>query len=225
MRMMKKALHLLSFTFLISIGCSDRPFPTASTEGHLDSGELSSYFQRIPVGDTLRFEVATDVLTEKGSAIPKEVFFAQLPRDLLAGFDFLDSSAQPMIIARYCFPQDADLEACLVDIRQGWFQHQSFLLHDRSEWRFTGRQTLAEFLGGDGNQRLVGSWFLDFNGDGVKDIVQQEINHRILTDGPEPMDTVHVTSRLLLWEKRGFREKRPPADRHLEKEFPVVSFW
>ncbi len=225
MPVMKSVLRFLCPVLLLTAACSDRPYPDTPAEVHLDSGELRSYFQPISVGDTLRFEVATDVLTDKGSAIPKEVFFSQLPPDLVGGIDFLDSSAQPMVIARYCLPLDQTTEACLVDIRQGWFQHQCFLLHDMSQWQFTGRQTLAEFLGGDGSQRLVGSWLFDFNGDGTKDIVQQEINHWVLTDRAEARDSVQVDSRLLLWEKGSFRETAIPAGRRLEQEFPIQSYW
>lgn len=194
----------------------------------IPSAQLLGYFRPATVGDTLRFEIAdtgTDAPTE-GDTIPNALFFTTLDPALLQGIDYVADSATARVFGRQRFPINAGFDACLVDIRQFWFQHQSLLVYDKQNRRFTDRVTVAEWYGGDGGQVLTGSWMLDRNGDGAKDLVRREIQHAMIPDAEgEFQDTTHESAMQLIWTGHGFAEQ-PLSDTALVvKQFPIRSFW
>ena len=191
---------------------------TASTQA------LISYFEKSPAGDTLRFEVVEGDPAATGKAIPYSVFFSQLDSSLIGGFEFLDSASTPMIIARHCTPLAGSVQACLVDIRQGWFQNQSLLLHDTLSGKISQQVTLASFYGGDGGQVLQGSWWFDYDGDGDKDIVRREIEHWLLVDGEEARDSVAERASLLVWKDGSYAPGEADAAA-LVRQYPIKSHW
>lgn len=207
----------------LSLACTccqsqEKPTPT----------DLLAYFQPAAAADTLIFEVEHEEgRTEAiGDTIPNALFFSILDSALLHEITYIADSAEAVVLGRRRFPLHADVEACLVDIRQFWFQHQSLLLYDRRRRAFVGRVTVAEWYGGDGGQVLVGSWLLDYNGDGQKDLVRREIEHvlRLDEDG-EAHDELHESALLLLW-REGRLVEQPMSDTSLiVKQFPIRSFW
>lgn len=194
----------------------------------IPASKLLGYFRPAAPADTLRFEIAetgADAPVE-GDTIPNQLFFTALDAALLREIDYVADSAMAVVFGKQRFPIDDDFDACLVDIRQFWFQHQSLLLYDKQKRAFTGRVTVAEWYGGDGGQVLTGSWMLDRNGDGSKDLVRREIQHTLLPDENGDMrDITHESAMQLIWKESRFVEQ-PLSDTALVvKQFPIRSFW
>jgi len=205
---------------LACTGCQsqEKPMPT----------DLLAYFRPTAAADTLLFEVEhAEGHTEAiGDTVPNALFFSILDSALRSEITYVADSAEAVVLALRRFPLNADVDACLVDIRQHWFQHQSLLLYDRRRRVFADRVTVAEWYGGEGGQVLTGSWLLDYNGDGQKDLVRREIQHALRFDADgEAQDVLHESALLLLWREGRFVEQ-PMSDTSLiVKQFPIRSFW
>lgn len=187
---------------------------------------IHSYFQASPLPDSLRFEVTEPMdSVSDGAIIPNGLFFTTIPPELLREIDHLADSSSAMVLGRLHFPWNEHLEAYWVDIRQFWFEHQSLFLYDKRRQAFTGRVTVAEWYGGDGGQVLTGSYLLDFDGDGQKDIIRREIQHSLLVEDDEARDVFHESAVRLVWRDEHFVEL-PIADSSLiAKRFPLRSPW
>ena len=188
---------------------------------------MLSYFQTATPADTLRFEIAEDGADAPtvGDTIPNILFFKTIDPAFLQEIDYIADSAQALVLGRQRFPLNDSTDACLVDIRQFWFQHQSLLVYDKRRQTFTGRVTVAEWYGGDGGQVLTGSWMLDYDGDGDKDLVRREIEHSSRPDGDEVREDFYESALLLMWEDGRFVEQ-PVSDTALVvKQFPIRSVW
>ncbi|MDX2134709.1 MAG: hypothetical protein SFV52_07980 [Saprospiraceae bacterium] len=205
--------------------------PAWSTCQHTDKltpSDLLAYFRPVATPDTLIFEVLQQEALEAiaGDTIPNALFFTVLDASLLSGIAHVADSAGALCLARQRFSLNTEVDACLVDIRYFWFQHQSLLLYDRRQEVFTDRVTVAEWYGGDGGQELTGSWLLDYNGDGQPDIIRRLIEHSLRMD---EMGNAHETQQesavLLLWQNGRFAEHPLPDASFLVKQFPIRSFW
>lgn len=188
---------------------------------------LLPYFQSVQASDTLKFLVAGEGETgiSGGDTIPNSVFFAVLDSALLRQIDYIADSAEALIVGRQRFALDDKVECCLVDIRQLWFQHQSLLLVDKNTQAIIDRITVAEWYGGDGGQILTGSWLVDYDGDGHKDLIRREIGHSIILLENSTLDTTYESAALFRWQDGRFVES-PLSDTALTvKQFPIPSFW
>ncbi|MBK9338103.1 MAG: hypothetical protein IPM98_16770 [Lewinellaceae bacterium] len=192
------------------------------------STELLNYFHPTAATDTLLFEVehAEGRTPAIGDTIPNSLFFTVLDSVLLSEINYVADASGAVVLAGQRFPLSTDFEACIVDIRQFWFQHQSLLLYDKRQKTFTDRATVAEWYGGDGGQILTGSWLVDYDRDGHKDLVVREIHHTLRPDDQgETHDETHESALLLLWRADRFVEQ-PLSDTALVvKRFPIRSFW
>ena len=190
--------------------------------------KLFGYFKPVTASDTLVFEVdlGDNVPTTSGDTIPNALFFSVLDSALLAEISHLADSASAVVLARQRFPITDEVEACLVDIRQSWFQHQSLLLYNHQQCKFTNRVTVAKFFGGDGGQMLTGSWLFDYDRDGHKDLVCRVIEHILRPDdNGEAIDESFESAMLLAWRQDRFVEQ-PLSDTMLVvKRYPIRSFW
>ncbi len=156
--------------------------------------------------------------------IPNSMFFTLLDSVLLREVNNIADSTQALVMGRQRFPMNDTIDACLVDIRQFWFQHQLLLLFDKHRQAFTGSVTVAEWFGGDGGQLLIGSWMLDYDGDGHKDLIRREIGHILILMENESRDTTYESTLFLRWKDGRFVEG-PLSDTSLiAKQFPIPSF-
>ncbi len=189
---------------------------------------LLDYFHPVAAADTLVFEVEQEEgqAPAIGDTIPNALFFTVLDSALLSEINYIADSANAVVLARRRFPLSTDVEACLVDIRQFWFQHQSLLLYDSRKKAFTGRVTVAEWYGGDGGQILTGCWLVDHDRDGRRDLVRREIHHTLRPDdNGEAIDETYEAAMLLVWRDGRFVEQ-PLSDTMLVvKRYPIGSFW
>ena len=187
---------------------------------------LLNYFQPVAPGDTLRFEIAENDTARLGDTIPNALFFTVLGPDLLQEIDYLADSAMATVLGKERFVLDENCDACLVDIREFWFRNQSLLVYDKRKKAFTDRVTVAEWYGGDGGQVLTGSWMLDRNNDGRKDLVRREIQHTMVPGADGDATSVEHESALQLVWKNGRFVEQPLSDTALTvKQFPIRSMW
>jgi hypothetical protein len=189
--------------------------------------DLLPYFQPAQAGDTLRFLVAGEGErdTMPCDTIPNSLFFTVLDSVLLHEINYIADSSEALVLGRQRFTLNDTIDICLVDIRQSWFQHQSLLLFDKSRQAVTGRVTVAEWYGGDGGQILTGSWMLDLDGDGHKDLIRREIGHSLLIRENDTRDTIYESAALLRWSGGRFVDSPLPDTSLVVKQFPIPSFW
>lgn len=188
---------------------------------------LLSFFQTAPLSDTLRFEVAEDGANApvSGDTIPNSLFFTALPTGWLAEIDYIADSSQALVLAKQRFPLDDSTDACLTDIRQLWFQHQSLMLYDKHRQAFTTRVTVAEWYGGEGGQDLTGSWLTDYDGDGDKDLIRRLIQHSARPEGDTVREDFYESAEVFLWKNGQFVEETVRDTTAVVKRFPIRWMW
>jgi len=219
---MQRALFCFFLACLLQVAACVHPAGPDSPK------TLFGYFRPAVVADTLIFEVEQEAGRAEaiGDTIPNALFFTVLDSALLSEIGYLADSANAVVLARQRFSLTPDVEACLVDIRQFWFQHQSLLLYDRRKNAFTGRVTVAEWYGGDGGQILTGCWLVDHDGDGRRDLVRREIHHTLRPDdNGEALDETHEAAMLLAWRQDRFVEQPLSDTMMVVKRYPIRSYW
>ncbi len=190
-----------------------------------DPGHLGAYFPRLPLQDTLHFAIAADDEPAQSDTIPNDLFFGALPAMIQDEIAYVADSATALVLARGRYRIEKGYEAWWVDIRENWFQHQSLLLYNKSEKRFTGRLTVAEWYGGESGQILIGAWMLDTNGDGKKEVVQRQASHAIKIEGEDVLESTE--QYVSIWrQQEGYFTSLPIQDSlQWIKAFPLPYVW
>jgi hypothetical protein len=217
MNFLRTLPHLLTFSLMIL-------WTACQTSKSLQASKMLAYFHPKPVSDTLHIEIDLDH-DFKADTIPNRIFFSSIPKPFLDQIDYLADSSEALVLARMQFPLNEQVTAYWVEIRQFWFQHHSLFLYNRSTRHFINRITVAEWFGGDGGQVLAGSWIFDFNGDGRKDILRQEIQHSMVLQDEEPVEHQETALSLWLWQKDQFKSGSITDTARLIQKFPIRSFW
>lgn len=189
---------------------------------------LLAKFKRMYLPDTLHLELpnAGGEALPTGDSIPNGLFFASLDTAWLRDIEHVADTLEATVYGLGRYPLAEGYDACLVDIRQYWFRHQSLLVYDHQRQAFTDRVTVAEWYGGESGQVLKGSWLFDYDGDGKKDLVHREIEHWMkLNDAGEPLDFMAERASLLLWKDGHFVEAPVVDSAAMVKRFPIKSAW
>lgn len=184
---------------------------------------IADYFPEMTVTDTLRFEVFPNADTSGAVGIPTSVFFRKMPTKLMNQIQYFDNTAPLYVYARGRFIIDEGKEALLADLRQNWYQHQSLFIYDTAADTITARSTVAEFYGGEGGQITSGSYLLDLDGDGDKDMVRREIERWLDTSGGEPVEKMAHYVSVFHWQDGDFHEAPIADSAALIAAFPIQS--
>ncbi|MEO1259897.1 MAG: hypothetical protein AAFZ15_13980 [Bacteroidota bacterium] len=185
---------------------------------------LPDYFQKTEPADTLLFEINDAEEINWTDTLSNRLFFSKMETQLMNGVEYFDNSGRLTVIGRTRFSFNDQLDAYLVDMRQHWYRNLSIFIFDLQKEIFIHRETVAEFYGGEGGQILTGSWLMDFDGDGSKDLVRHEVEHWIILDDDNPRDTLTQHAAFLAWEANKFLEKEANTEA-LVKQFPIKLFW
>lgn len=126
------------------------------------ASDLYAKFQYLPAADTIH--IALDTIVEgAGTTIAAASFLAALDSALLASMiyepDTFDFRAQ----ALWKTTLDEEYDACLLNLRQAWFQFKYLLIYSKFSESFVDLLPVAYLFGGEGGQILMESWMFDFN--------------------------------------------------------------
>lgn len=186
------------------------------------SSSIVSFFKPSSVPDTLHIEISNE-LSGATDTLPNALFFSQMPKALMQPIDYLVDSVQGLVLARKQIPVDAQFTLYCIEFQQFWFQNHSLFVYDKQRKTFNERITVAEWYGGESGQILTGSWLFDFDGDGKKDIVRREIQHSMVLQNDESVESTQDTAQLFLWHRSQFLES--PQDPKKLAPFRIKSFW
>ncbi len=213
---------ILACVLSLTVACQS---PTPSAPGQAD---FLAFFAPLAIPDTLRVEVPGENDPDPvGDSIPAALFFSVLDSALLQEIAYVaEAGGVDRIWGLRRFSLSLNVEACVVYIQQLWFKHISLLLYNRRKRVFTARHTLAEWYGGESGQMLVGSWLLDYDDDGDRDIVRRVIQYSLLTNHDhEVRQITEETAEVLLWYGERF-EAQPTSDTAaLARRYPIRSYW
>lgn len=214
MRLILFFVAMLATVF--TIGCKDNnPQKKPAEKAVVD------YFPAMDLADTMRFEVFPDGDTSGAVRIPTSAFFRKMPTRLMNEIQYFDNTAPLYVYARGRFPFAEGKEALLADLRQNWYQHQSLFIYDSAIDSITARSTVAEFYGGDGGQITTGSYLLDLDGDGDRDLVRREVERWIDTSGGEAVENVAHHVSVFHWQDGNFIEAPIADSAALIAAFPI----
>jgi len=184
---------------------------------------ILSHFQTAKLSDTTHLELPDEAIS--GDTIPTSLFFRTLG-PLMQPVDYIVDSTSSTVVALQRFSLNERYEGCLVHLTQNWFKHQSILLFDKQNQRFTDRFTVGEWYGGEGGQVLIGSWLFDYEGDGNKDLVRRSIEHSMTpTPEGEAEEKFFESAELLLWNKNSWVKSTVKDSAALARNYPIRSVW
>ncbi len=159
---------------------------------------LPDYFPLAPLADTLCFAVGQAEAYPGRDTLSNAQFYSALPAELWEEMSHIADTTESVCIARAKFRLNERYDALLADIRYAWFEHQSLLIYDKEEKRFTGRLTAAEWYGGDGGQILTGVWLTNLNGEGNPKAFQRQTYHSLRMEEEEVLENFEESVQV--WE-------------------------
>lgn len=213
-------LLLAAFIFIVSCQNSDNRQSTPETKIE----KLNKYFSEAEASSTMTFEIKEEEEDQWTDTIPNALLFSQCRSHIMNNIEYFDNSGKLILIGRTRFSYDENHEFYLIDLRQHWYRNLSLFIYEKAKQEFVQRETVAEFYGGEGGQILTGSWLVDYDGKGGKDLIRHEVEHWIILEDENTQDTMTAHATLLTWDGNGFLEKEVNSE-ELVKQYPITLFW
>lgn len=191
-------LTLLFLTVLSS--CWSGPPPPTSSQ------ELYASFQTLAPPDTLAITLDT-VTGASGQAISADLLLAAVDPILIDKMIYEPDTTDFQGKAYWKVSLDENYDACLLDIRQAWFQFKYLLIYSKVEGVFIDLVPAAFLYGGDGGQLLCESRIFDWKTQPT--LLSRTLEHSLRwseTDPGEPEDILIQGVGMKQWSEGQFRE-------------------
>ncbi len=206
-------LTILSMIFCATYGCKYQE-PTPAEELYAD-------FQSIAPLDTLPIPLDT-VGADTGRAISPQHFLAALDSILIETMIYEPDTFDFQGRAYWKIPLDEETEACLLDIKQGWFKFKYLLLYSKSTKSFVNLIPAAYFYGGDGGQILSESYLFDLNT--TPTLFTSYYEHYLRLSSNEPENIERRSMGLRQWSGGAFQEV-PVRDSSVWQARYRIDWW
>lgn len=216
---MRLTFFFIAITIAISgMSCTENKPSSVSEEK-----SIVEAFPEMALSDSMGFMVFPDGDTSGGVRIPTSAFFRKMPTRLMNEIQYFDNTAPLYVYARGRFAMPEGKAALIADLRQNWYQHQSLFIYDAAADTITSRTTVAEFYGGDGGQITTGSYLVDLDGDGNKDLVRREVERWIDTSSGDAVEKFAQHIEVFHWQGGDFRTVPVADSAAMMKAFPLKS--
>lgn len=219
---MKKIIPLLCPVLLLLslMGCQ-------SGQGESDHNAppaLLGYFTSMMPADTLHFFLDSDPLTEVRE-VPTPILYEALDSALFYQMGYLQDSAATQAQARGLFPLDAEHDAALLSLQEGWYAFQYLLIFDKTTNQFTHVTPVCEFYGGDGGQIRSESWlFFEDPPKLLSRYSERWLQMGTEDDPDEVLEKFHESVRLQEWLGLEWRKTPVVDSSRWIADFPV-AWW
>lgn len=148
-----KTLFLPLLAFLAIASCRTGEWHSETSE----TSALLAYFTPMTPADTLNLSLGNvPIPTEQ--EVPVPVLYGALDSALFYQMGYMQDTAAMKALAHVLFPLDAEHDAALLELQEGWFAFKYLLLFDKRANQFTHVTPVCEFYGGDGGQIRSESW-------------------------------------------------------------------
>lgn len=211
------AFFLSLSMFLANTGCQ----PGDQGEDTSKASALLGYFTNFTPADTVHFLLDSAPMTAV-QEVPVQALYSALDSVLFFQMGYMQDTAAMKALAHSRFPLDADHDAALLELREGWFAFKYLLIFNKSTGQFTRVTPVCEFYGGDGGQIRSESW-LFFK---EPSQVLTRFSERWLQMGTEEdpdnvQEKFHETMRLQEWAGMEWQEVSVSDSSLWVKNFPV----
>lgn len=183
---------------------------------------LLTYFSTLAPADTLYFQLGSDPLAD-AREIPVPLLYETLDSVLFHQMGYMQDTAAMQFQARSIFPLDAEHDAALLALQEGWYDFQYLLLFDKPTGQFTGVAPVCEFYGGDGGQIRSESWlFFKEPPRLLTRYSERWLQMGTPQDPDEVRENFAETARLWEWTDGAWREVPVQDSSRWVKDFPVA---
>lgn len=206
--------YLWLFIVLVNSGCQ-------SGEQSSEAPASLGYFTAMTPGDTLNFFLDSAPMPAV-QEVPVAVLYSDFDSVLFFQMGYMQDTAAMKALAHGLFPLDAEHDAALLELQEGWFAFKYLLLFDKAANRYTQVTPVCEFYGGDGGQIRSESWlFLGYPPQLLTRFSERYLRMGTPEDPDEVQELFHETVQLKEW--RGMDWQEAPVQDSIQwiNDFPV----